>query len=111
MDQIEFEGRWKEPYSALYGELVWVEPEGKGGLQTHLATVNGKIVAKIRKVVNTQERVASAPGWVWSKPLAGSVAEKLGIGETHVKGFADLRIAKCAIEYAFKHLPSMAASS
>lgn len=106
MDQTEFSGRWKAPHSALYGELVWQAPGAKG-LQTYVAFVNGKVVAKIKKVVNSQERIVSVPGWVWSKPLTGSVAEKLGIGETHVKGFATLHIAKCAVEYAFKHLPSL----
>lgn len=102
MAEAEFEGRWKEPHAAPSGTLVWVDPDSKGGLQTHVAIVGGRQGATVRKVVNTQERTVSVPGWVWVQPLAGSAAAKLGIGETEVKGFSDLRTAKRAVEYAFE---------
>lgn len=105
MDDIEFEDCWKEPHAALRGNLVWVDPDPKLGLQTHIAMVSGRQGATIRKVSNTQERIVSVPGWVWRRPVAGSAAAKLGIGETEVKGFIDLRSAKRAVEYAFKCLP------
>lgn len=108
MNEIEFEGRWKEPPAAPRGTLVWVEPDPKGRLQTHTAKVGGRQCATIRKVLNTQERIVSIPGWVWRRPLAGSPAAKLGIGETEVKGFIDLHTAKCAVEYAFKFLTRLA---
>jgi hypothetical protein len=104
MDKTQFHGRWREePLAASRGDLVWIEP--KSGLQTHVATVLGRQVATIRKAANTQERVVCVPGWVWSQPLAESAAAKLGIGETEVKGFTDLRAAKYAVEYALKCLP------
>lgn len=37
-------------------------------------------------------------GWVWSSPMAGSVAEKLAVKETEVKGFTDLKAAKEAVK-------------
>ncbi|MFC6523108.1 hypothetical protein ACFQAT_28490 [Undibacterium arcticum] len=44
----DFEGRWREPQGTPHGELVWLQP-GKAGLQTHVATIAGKVVATARK--------------------------------------------------------------
>lgn len=109
MDMTEFEGRWKEPQGTPKGELVWLPP-AKGGLQTHVGTVNGKPVATIRKHHSVKGFSVRVTGWVWSKPLAGSVADKLAVRETEVKGFTDLRSAKQAVEYALERLPECAGS-
>lgn len=104
MDLTEFEGRWKEPQGTPKGELVWLPP-AKGGLKTHVATVDGKPVATIRTHHNVKGYSVRVTGWVWSKPLSGSVAEKIAVRETEVKGFTDLRSARQAVKYALVRLP------
>lgn len=47
-------------------------------------------------------------GWAWTKPATESVAARIGIGELEVKGFADLRTAKKAVQYALGRLPALA---
>lgn len=42
--------------------------------------------------------------------MAGSVADKIAVGETPVKGFTDLRTAKQAVKYAMDRLPVEAGS-
>lgn len=109
MDQIEYEGRWEDIQGTQRGELTWVDPVGPGGLQTSVATIAGLVVATIRKARGTQERVVQVPGWIWTKPLAGSVAAKLNVSETRVKSFKDLPAAKSAVKYAIDRLPLLAA--
>lgn len=107
MQQSEFEGRWREIGHVTPGSLVWLDP-GKSGLRTHTATVAGKPVATIRTQLFNRGFTVSLPGWVWAKSLDGSVAQKLRIGETAVKGFTSLQAAKQAVEYAVERLPSLA---
>jgi hypothetical protein len=101
---VEFEGRWRKPQGTPRGELKWLPP-GKGGLQTHVAVVDGRQVAVIRKRPYIKGFSVRVTGWVWSKPLADSVADKLHVGETEVKGFLDLDTAKQAVQYAMERLP------
>lgn len=54
MEIIEFEGRWKEPQGTPKGELVWLPP-GKGGLQTHVATVDVEDQEVPRQVSNRRD--------------------------------------------------------
>lgn len=104
IDASEFEGRWNEPRRTPAGAVEWLPP-GKGGLQTHVAAINGTPVATIRKHVNVKGFTVRVTGWVWSKPLAESVADKLHVSETSVRGFPDLASAKRAVEYALERLP------
>jgi hypothetical protein len=85
-------------------ELVWVTPP-RGGLQTYVATIADKVVATIHKARNSPARVVKIPGWVWTQPLAGSVAARMRLGETGVKSFADLSTAQSAVKHAFEHPP------
>jgi hypothetical protein len=100
----EFDGRWREPRVVPCDELVWLDP-GETGLRTHTATVAGKPVATIRTQLFKRGFTVSVPGWVWAKSLDGSGAERLGIGETDVKGFTSLRAAKQAVKFAIDRLP------
>lgn len=63
MESADFEGRWREPQGTPRGELVWLPP-GKGGLQTHVATVDGKPVATIRKHPHIKGFTVRVTGWV-----------------------------------------------
>jgi len=107
MQQREFEGRWREAGHVALGDVVWLHP-GEYGLRTHTASVAGKPVATIRKQLFGRGFTVNVPGWVWAKSLDGSAAEKLGIGETAVKGFTSLRAAKQAVKYAIERLPNAA---
>lgn len=104
MSDIEFDGHWKCTEGVRKGELVWVAPP-RGGLQTCVATIADTVVATIHKARNSQARVVKIHGWVWTQPLAGSVAARMRLGETSVKGFADLSTAQSAVKHAFDHLP------
>lgn len=108
MDMSTFEGRWREPEAqgALRGDLVWLKP-GKGGLQTHVATVAGQQVATLRKHLYERGYSVRIAGWLWMNPAVESVAAGIGAGEVEVKGFADLRKAKKAVKYALDRLPTL----
>jgi transcriptional regulator with XRE-family HTH domain len=99
----DFAGRWAEPEGTPQGELVWQDP-GRAGLGTHVALVEGKTVATIRRHLNG-ECTVRITGWVWAAPAEDSTADKLGIKETPIKAFATLTRAKKAVEYAMSEYP------
>ncbi|MGP1715640.1 MAG: hypothetical protein ACTS9Y_00545 [Methylophilus sp.] len=103
-DPIVANGRWNEPEGIKRGKIKWQSPLSTGGLKTHFGFIEGKNVVSIKHNTLSKDFIVSIPGWMWV-PNNDAPDGKLGIKESPVIAFKDIRTAKLAVNEAFKLLP------
>lgn len=105
-------GFWREPHStwrnppvATENGLEWLPP-GKGGIPVWTAMLGEQAVAHVRLNQHYKAYSVRIEGWMWTDQPEGSMAQRIGVKESPVRGFPSLADAKRAVSEALAIMPS-----
>lgn len=95
------EGYWREPSDKIAkgGALTWTAP-GKTGLQNWTGSIDGSVVATVRKTPGHVGTTCSASlaGWMWIN--IPKDVNLLNVKESPARGFASVALAKATVARA-----------